>query len=462
MKREHIMQNTILIVDDEKSILFGLKRLLEDSYSVTCCDNAEDALELLDNGNRYDLLIVDFKLQLMNGYDILDKAKSCLKTYKAFLITAYANKNVLETMLNQHLIERVIEKPYNADEIVSYVKDALKSLAENRAKEIEYQNIKNSMVVSLQKHKLVYKSEVIEEVLGKADKYAKTSEPVIINGESGVGKEVFASYIHENSNRSKGSYVTVNCGSFPDSLFEAEFFGTKKGSYTGSIKNTVGKFEAADKGTIFLDEISEFPLQQQVKLLRVIEYGEVFPLGADTPIKVDVKIICASNKSLDVLVEEGKFRKDLFFRLNVLSIEIPPLRKRKEDIGPLVSHFLNQIAFQEDGEQKWFSSDAIDYISTLEFNGNVRELRNLVFKSYILAKNSIITKDHLLENHEKKDSKDLFENTQSYKEFKCLVDKKFFLTQFKKHEYSYTETAAAIKMDLGNFSRKMRMLGIAK
>ena len=220
----------------------------------------------------------------------------------------------------------------------------------------------------------------MSRVVVESYKIAQSSAPVVITGESGVGKDVIANLIHDKSPRSKNPFIRINCAAIPENLFEAEFFGSKKGSFTGSIKDTLGKFAIADKGTIFLDEISEVPYSQQAKLLRVIDNGEVYPIGSDTPSKIDVRIICATNRDLLEMVKRNEFRTDLYHRISVLSINVPSLKNRVEDIRPLSLFFLKEINMKEGGLQKYLDDNAIKYLEEIDIKGNVRELRNIIYK----------------------------------------------------------------------------------
>jgi DNA-binding NtrC family response regulator len=456
----------IMIVDDEDSIIFSLKKLLK-NYNLTCFKYASDAIESLTQGDKYDVLLIDFKLQSLTGLDILLEAKKRLDNYQALLITAFAEKDLLEMAINYDLIDKVVEKPFDSSDLISKIKsaiDLIKKREDENKKALlikeELETLKTSININIKEKSFVFKSKTMSRVVVESYKIAQSSAPVVITGESGVGKDVIANLIHDKSPRSKNPFIRINCAAIPENLFEAEFFGSKKGSFTGSIKDTLGKFAIADKGTIFLDEISEVPYSQQAKLLRVIDNGEVYPIGSDTPSKIDVRIICATNRDLLEMVKRNEFRTDLYHRISVLSINVPSLKNRVEDIRPLSLFFLKEINMKEGGLQKYLDDNAIKYLEEIDIKGNVRELRNIIYKGYFKSLSNRITLSDIIVS-EKKRLKDYFLNLEmTLSEFKKMVEKEYILIQLDKNGSSVTNTAKVLGMQISNLSRKLKEYGI--
>jgi DNA-binding NtrC family response regulator len=375
----------IMIVDDEPSILFTLKSLLS-QYQVHCYSDSVKAIESLTQGDCYDILIIDYRLQTFSGLDILIAAKERLKSYRAILLTAYSNRDLLEQGINNNLFFKIINKPFENTQIQAIVEQAAKELEETVYKEKRFLELKQQLnfliehAESIGHSNLVYihTSTIMKKLLENVkEKYAPSNANTIIIGENGVGKEIFTHIIHKYSRRSEKVLVKINCAAIPESLFESEMFGHEKGAFTGASEAKTGKFQVADGGTIFLDEISELPLNLQAKLLRVIENQEVMSIGAKFAKHIDVRVISATNRDLETMVKEGKFREDLFYRISTIIIRIPPLRERKEDIPILAAHFLSLVAIEEGGVEKDLSHDALNLITQMEFNGNIRELKNL-------------------------------------------------------------------------------------
>lgn len=315
---------------------------------------------------------------------------------------------------------------------------------------------------------LVTQDSAILELLETAERYAQASANVLITGASGVGKEIFAHLIHRNSDRKNEPFIKVNCSAIPESLFESEFFGYEKGAFTGALKTKKGKFELADRGTLFLDEVADFPLSQQGKLLRILEDSEIMRLGGDRPVKVDVKVICATNKDLTARVKEEAFRQDLYFRLNVLHLHIPALRERQQDIPVLAAYFLSQVANREGGREKYFDDEALLYLQSLDFPGNVRELRNLVHRAYLCATGDVISQTDVEQLRlEQKASptgqenlESLFDKTIPLKELKELFETRYLTAQLRKHHFNVSQTARSLDVQPSALFRKLKSLSI--
>jgi transcriptional regulator with GAF, ATPase, and Fis domain len=309
---------------------------------------------------------------------------------------------------------------------------------------------------------MIYKCELMQKVLKSAIKYALSNAHIQIYGGNGSGKEIIANIIHKHSRRCDKPIVKINCSALPTALIESELFGHVKGAFTGAINDKKGKFEIADGGTILLDEIGDLPLQNQPKLLRVIESKELTPIGSTTPVKIDVRVLSSTNRDLKKMVNEGSFREDLYHRLSVLNIFIPPLRERKEDIPLLASYFMKLIAVEESGPTKELSSEAVACLVNREYSGNVRELKNLIYRMYLCSESEIITSEDAESAGAINEVVDdeFPKGSMTYNQFKDLMEGKYLEKQLVKNDYNLTKTARSIKMHKGNLSRKLKDLGI--
>jgi transcriptional regulator with GAF, ATPase, and Fis domain/tRNA A-37 threonylcarbamoyl transferase component Bud32 len=329
---------------------------------------------------------------------------------------------------------------------------------------------------------IVTQDPKVMDLIDEADRLARSTANVLISGESGVGKEIFAHLIHLGTGKKDRPFVKVNCAAIPDTLFESEFFGYEKGAFTGALKTKKGKFELAHGGTLFLDEVGDFPMAQQAKLLRTLEEGEITRVGGHFPIKVDVKVICATNKDLAKRVKEGTFREDLYFRLNVLPMHIPPLRERIDDIPTLASYFLSQVANIEGGREKYFDDAALLYLKALDLPGNVRELKNLVHRVYLSTEEDVVTKEDIhdclsadagdisprstplgrsaetrpfVETDER-----LFEESIPFRKFKNMFERRYLTSQLRKHDFNVSQTAKSLELQPSALFRKLKSLHI--
>ncbi len=334
---------------------------------------------------------------------------------------------------------------------------------------------------------LVTQDERLLQIIDKSSRFAQTTANVLITGDSGVGKEIFAHLIHMNSERQDKPFVKINCAAIPEALFESEFFGYEKGAFSGAVKTKKSKFELAHGGTLFLDEVAEFPLAQQAKLLRALEDGEITRVGGSRPLKVNVKVICATNKNLAQLVRDGRFRQDLFFRLNVLHLQIPALLERRDDIPVLASYFLARIANQEGGREKYFDDGALIFLKNLDLPGNVRELRNLIHRVYLSTEKDVVTREDIENCRLQKDGHPsvvfegsgealyrpaaadggasdalaaFFQQTQPFREVKTLFETRYLAAQLKKHNYNVSQTAKSLGLQPSALFRKLKSLDI--
>ena len=346
------MKTNVLVVDDDYHMRVAMKESLSRAgYAVSF---AEDGSKAVDEIKRqlFDIVITDVKMPHMNGIDLLRHVKEAQPFLPVILVTAYGTIQDAVSVIKEGAFD-YIQKPFNTETLYSVVKRAL----------------------GVNGGKIIYSSRAMRDVLSKAERVAKSDTTVFILGESGVGKEVVSRYIHENSDRAKNSFVPVNCAALPESLLESELFGYEKGAFTGASTRKLGKFEIADKGTILLDEVTEMDLRLQAKLLRVLQEREIEVIGSKYPKKVDVKVIATTNRNIGRLVDEAKFREDLFYRLNVFPIVVPPLRERKEDIPGLVEYFLRK---HSKGMDLRIDEDAMTFLKENNWKGNVRDRKSVV------------------------------------------------------------------------------------
>ena len=387
------MKFSILIADDEKNIRVGLKQALEgEGYNIYLAADGAEALSIIQK-HRVDLVITDLKMPEMSGEELLKKINSDYKGIPVIVLTGHGTvENAVQTMRDGAY--DFITKPLNLDHLFLIVKRALS----NRELQMEHKALQEEVEKIKKRNKyfdLVGKSSAMKKVVETIDHVAASKASVLITGESGVGKEVVADVIHNLSDRKNKPFIKVHCAALSESLLESELFGHEKGAFTGAIARKKGRFELADKGTIFLDEIGEINQSLQVKLLRVLQNKTFERVGGEEQITVDVRIISATNKKLEKEVEKGNFREDLFYRLNVVNLHIPPLREREEDIPLLIASFIKEFS-EENGKP----IDAIDTkaqaaLSNYKWKGNIRELRNCIESAVVMSKSSIIEYDDL-------------------------------------------------------------------
>ena len=363
----------ILVVDDEQSLREVLSIMLKRAgYAVTIAMDGEDAVELLQK-EIFDLVITDLRMPKVDGMEVLKAVKSASPETVVLIITAFASADSAVEAMKQGAYD-YLTKPFQVDEVQLIIRNAL----EKRRLTTENMLLKREMASQSSFAQLVGQSEAIQRVFEVVRKVADSKSNVLICGESGTGKELVARAIHYNSARSALPFVAVNCSAVPETLLESELFGHMKGSFTGAIANKAGLFEIANGGTIFLDEIGDTTPTIQVKLLRVIQEREFRRVGGSQDIKVDVRVVAATNKDLEKAVADGSFREDLYYRLDVIPIRLPPLRMRTGDIPLLVNHFLERFAKESGKPKPVFSSDAMHILLEHEWRGNVRELENLI------------------------------------------------------------------------------------
>jgi DNA-binding NtrC family response regulator len=380
----------ILIVDDELSVRTSLQEwFLEEGFSVETAESGEDALNKMHTG-PYDLILLDIKMPGMDGITLQKKIKDIDEDAIIIIMTAYASVDTAVEALKLGAFDYVT-KPFDPDDLSQLIRNALKQ------KELSTENLQLKEKISELSgmDEIIGQSEEMKRIYEMVDTVAETDSTVLIRGESGTGKELIARAIHSRSKRRYFPIVAVNCGAIPETLLESELFGHEKGAFTGAQYRRKGKLELANGGTLFLDEIGDISSKMQIDLLRVLEGKRFTRLGGSEEIKVDFRLICATNKNLEKLVEEEKFRDDLYYRINVFSIFLPPLRKRKFDIIPLANHFIQKYARSMGKPQKTTTQAVQDMMLEYSWPGNVRELENAIERAMVIGKSSEITIDDL-------------------------------------------------------------------
>lgn len=383
------MQSTLLIVDDEKHTRDGLRLALEGDHDIFVAADQKAALEILKT-EKIDLMVTDLRLGTEDGLQLVDDALGLACPPICILMTAYGSESVAVEAMKRGVHEYVT-KPLNIDELEILIKRAL------HTKRIEQENIdlKQQVDRSFGISSIIGSSEAIRPVVETIEQVAPSRATVLIEGESGTGKELVARATHNLSGRPKAKLVIVHCAALSPQLLESELFGHERGAFTGATGKRVGRFELADGGTLFLDEIGEIDPSTQVKLLRAIGEQTIERVGSNTPIKVDVRVVAATNRDLRAMVESGDFREDLFFRLNVVRISMPPLRARKEDVIPLANHFLKELARENKKPVKELSPESLQMLLDYPWPGNIRELRTAIEHGVVMSNSEKITPRHL-------------------------------------------------------------------
>ncbi len=374
----------ILVVEDEELMRSILRKLLEtEGYQVLTADSAENALEIFSS-TEIALTLTDIRMAAMDGLELLDQVKTIENEALVIIMTAYSSVDSAIAALRKGAYDYVT-KPFVNEDLLQTIKNAL------RQRELFQEN--HFLRRELDKHfsfaEIIGNSAPLQAVFRLIEKVSATNANILIQGESGTGKELVARAIHQHSPHSTKPFVAINCGALPESLLESELFGHTKGSFTGAIADKKGLFRAAEGGTLFLDEVGEIPIALQVKLLRALQEHEVTPLGATVPIKFEARIVAATNRNLEEEVGKGNFREDLFYRLNVIEVFLPPLRERREDIPLLVKHFVSKVAKEQKSNEKNVTKEAMSALLNYQWQGNIRELQNAIERAFILSADKI-------------------------------------------------------------------------
>ncbi len=370
----------LLIVDDDANTLASLARAFRMAgHEATVCDSADRALELLKS-RPFDMMLSDVVMPGKDGLTLLEEVRAAGIALPVVMISGQANIEMAVRATRLGAVD-FLEKPLSTDKLLLTIENVLK------LKRLEAEN--RELRQRIGKHEIVHSGEAMRRVMAQVDRVAASESRVCILGETGTGKELIARALHERSARRMQPFVTLNCAAVPGELIESELFGHEKGSFTGAVSRHLGRFEQANRGTLFLDEIGDMPLVMQAKLLRVLEEGQVERVGGDRSIPVNVRVIVATHRNLDELVKKGAFRQDLYHRIYVFPLTLPPLRERADDIPVLVTHFAAQVAAQNGWKSQPFTPDAIRELQRYSWPGNVRELRNVVERLMLLAEGSV-------------------------------------------------------------------------
>ncbi|MCM2302371.1 MAG: sigma-54 dependent transcriptional regulator [Flavobacteriaceae bacterium] len=377
----------ILIIEDEQSIRRVLKKIISEENKTYEVDEAEDGLEGLDliQNIDYDLILCDIKMPKVDGVEVLEKVRKLKPEIPVVMISGHGDLDIAVQTMRMGAFD-YISKPPDLNRLLNTVRNAL----DRKELVLENKNLKKKIS---QKYEMIGQSKEIEHIKNLIEKVAPTDARVLIVGSNGTGKELVAHWIHEKSERAKYPMIEVNCAAIPSELIESELFGHVKGSFTGANKDRAGKFEAANGGTIFLDEIGDMSLSAQAKVLRALQENKITRVGCDKDIKVDVRVLAATNKDLKKEIAEGKFREDLFHRLAVIIIDVPKLNDRREDIPLLIKYFAQKIADEQGTAVKKFQPNAIKLLQEYDWTGNIRELRNVVERLIILGNQEISESD---------------------------------------------------------------------
>jgi DNA-binding NtrC family response regulator len=444
----------ILIVDDEKVALSNLKHILDkEGYEVTGTLSGTRALQYIENEN-FDLVLTDLKMEKVDGMEILSHVKELQPDTEVVMITGYATVDSAISAMKAGAYH-YIAKPYKLDEVRKVVKEALEK---TRLKH-ENKRLKEHLRDFHGKTRLITDNPRMLQILTLAKQVASTDTNIILTGESGTGKELLANYIHSLSNRASGPMLSINCGVFSEELLSNELFGHEKGAFTGADEVKKGLVESADNGTLFLDEIAEMSPAMQVKLLRVIQEKELMRVGGTEAIKVNVRFITATNRNLQDEVKSGRFRQDLFFRINVVAIHLPPLSERKSDIPLLAMFFLKKYSTLMDKNVTMISPEVMDTLMLYDFPGNVRELENIIERGIALATDDTIKQEHLPEDL-RGNIMQIFRKSGSQYSTLEELEKSYIEWVLKEKGENRTEAAKELGIDRVSLWRKLKKLGL--
>ena len=435
----------ILIIDDEENFRHMLSVILKkEKYDVETASNGEEGLQKVTD-TAFDQILCDIRMPQMDGLEFMKKAQELGVNATIIMMSAYGTVDTAIEAMKLGAYD-YISKPFKPDEIIMTLKKAEER--ERLRKENEF--LRKEVKKEFSFENIVSKNEKMQKIFEVIKKVAQYKSTILITGESGTGKELVAKALHYNSDRSQNPFIPVNCGAIPENLLESELFGHEKGAFTDAIRTKKGLFEEADVGTLFLDEIGELPLQLQVKLLRVLQEGEIRRVGDSKPIKVDVRIIAATVKDLLKEVNEGRFRDDLFYRLNVFPIHIPPLRERKEDIPLLVTHFIKKYGLSLNKNVLGINHKALELLMNYRWSGNVRELENTIERAIVLADETNIEFENLpveiREFKEKIELSSLVEEEHSIKKASKILEINLIQKALKKTKGNHTQAAKLLEI----------------
>jgi two-component system, NtrC family, nitrogen regulation response regulator NtrX len=452
------VKSRILVIDDEAEIRRSVRMILEyDGYEVLEASSGPEGVALAERESP-DLVFLDVKMPGMDGLDALQRIKALNETLPVVIISGHGTVSTAVEATKAGAFD-FIEKPLASERVLVTIRNALD---QTRLRD-ENRSLKRAAEI---RHQMVGESQALRQVWDAIKRAAPTNATVLLLGESGSGKELVARSIHRNSLRSRERFVQVNCAAIPEELIESELFGHEKGSFTGATEKQIGKFEQADRGTIFLDEVGDMSPKTQAKVLRVLQEGEVERLGSARTIKVDVRVIAATNKDLEAEIEKGSFREDLYFRLSVIPIRVPPLRDRREDIPALVKHFADLFSRDNNRRPQRFTQAALEYLQKARWKGNVRELKNTVERLIIMTPGDAIDVDDLRDivrlepktaapDNEK-------ERPGTLREFKESAERTFLVGKLRENNWNISKTAEVIGTPRSNLYKKLEQYGISQ
>ncbi|MEW5745192.1 MAG: sigma-54 dependent transcriptional regulator [Nitrospirota bacterium] len=447
------MKPKILIVDDEQDICKALAFLLRrEEYEVVTAASGEEAVERIA-GESFDVILTDLKMGKVDGMAVLEKARELAPDTPVLIMTAFASIESAVEAMRKGAADYIV-KPFHNEEIRLTIRRVLEQ------KRLMTENIALKQQISQRLdacREFVANSESMMKIVETLEKVIPTKSTILILGESGTGKGLVAELIHCNSPRRDKPFISINCSAIPEGLLESELFGYKRGAFTGAVADKLGLIPLAHQGTLFLDEIGDMPLTLQAKLLKILETGEVYPLGDTKPKVVDIRLVAATNANLEQRVKEGKFREDLYYRLNVIEINIPPLRERKDDIEIIARHFLKKFAEVHQKPVKGIDSQALAALLSYSWPGNVRELGNVVERSVVLAGGDLITVDDLPDKLKKTGQE---QESAPLKAYLGDYEKNLLIKMYQAHGKSKEETARALGIDLATLYRKFKKYGI--
>jgi len=457
-------KSRILVIDDEAAIRDSLRMTLEyEGYDVQVAATGQEGLALAERESP-DLVVLDVKMPGMDGIEVLDRLRAMNETVPVVVISGHGTIGTAVEATKKGAFD-FIEKPFASERVLVSLRNAL----DQRRLRDENRSLKKAVEI---RHQMIGESRELRQVMAAVGRAAPTNATVLIQGESGVGKELVARTIHRNSLRSRERFVQVNCAAIPEELIESELFGHEKGSFTGATEKQIGKFEQADRGTIFLDEVGDMSPKTQAKVLRVLQEGEVERLGSARTIKVDVRVIAATNKNLEEQIDKGLFREDLYFRLAVIPIHVPSLRERADDVPLLVRHYMDYFARENNVRPKRITAAALDLLHGYRWKGNIRELRNTVERLMIMTAGDIIDVSDLPDavrvppvagaSSARPAGDGEAARAGTLREFKDVTERAYLVGKLRENGWNISKTAEAIDTPRSNLYKKLEQYQISQ
>ncbi len=444
----------ILVVDDERDICRALEFLLSrEGYKVVTANSGREALKKIESED-FDLVISDLRMEDIDGLQVLEKAIAMNSSLIVIIMTAFASVESAVEAMKKGASDYIVKPFINED-----VKMTVRRLLEHKKVLMENLVLRQQLSQQLGSRQFVGVSPQIERLFDVLSKVIPTRSNILILGESGTGKGLIAEIVHGNSQRKDKPFISINCSAIPESLLESELFGYRKGAFTGAASDKKGLITMADQGTLFLDEIGDMPLGLQAKILKVLETGEIHPLGDTKTMFVDIRLIAATNKVLEEQIKRGLFREDLYYRLNVIELKIPPLRERKEDITVLAHYFIEKYSKENNKKVTSIADDALAAFNSYSWPGNIRELRNVVERAVVLSGSSVIGLAELPDKIKRQDGS---AGMQSLKDKLDYCEEKIIKEALQSNDWRKEETAAQLGVDLATLYRKIKKLGIAE